>query len=63
MTQWEEMRVCQEEHARIREKKLSKSEQFGREHSRDRAIQDEHKRIYDEERFETNQDADEMATE
>ena len=60
---WERMRVSQEQHARIREKKPPESEQFGREHSRDRAIQDEHKRIYDEERFETHQDADEMATE
>ena len=63
MTPQEKMRVCQEEHARIREKKPSKSERFGRECSRDRTIQNEHKRIYDKERFETNQDADETATE
>ena len=63
MTPKEKMRVCQGEHARSREKKSSKPEQLEREYARDRATQDEHKRIYDEESFEASQDANETATE
>ena len=63
MTPHEKMRVCQGEHARSREKKPPKSEQFEREYSRDKALQDEHTKIYDEERFEVSQDANRMATE
>ena len=63
MTPQDKMKVCQGEFTRNREKKPAKSERFERAYSRVKAGQDERKRIYDEGRFDIDQDASGTATE
>jgi hypothetical protein len=63
MTPQDKMKVCQGEFTRNRERKPAKAERFERAYSRAKAGQDERKRIYDEGRFDTDQDASRIATE